>query len=121
MERKCNICKSPWHPASGHYISDTMVWCGPCTQSWVKELCGNQHRRWGGLKFYAHATVPPPAVNKTFVFTVFTLVPGSTCRYAGSEVEKSGVTFEEALQHLNESHPQHHVAEHLKGLWKEKT
>jgi len=80
-----------------------------------------QHRRWGGQKFYEYATPPPPAKETVFVFTVFTLIPGTTCHYKPVEVEKTGVTLEEALAKLSETHPNHHVAEHLKGLWKEKT
>lgn len=78
-----------------------------------------QHRRWGGVKFYDHARPPPPAKESVFVFCVFTLVPGTTCRYVPVEVRKTGVTFEEALMKLTETHPHHHIAEHLRGLWKE--
>jgi hypothetical protein len=68
MEQKCNICKSPYHPSTGHYISETMVWCGPCTKSWVADLKAMQNRRWGKCKFYDFATVPPEATMRKFQF-----------------------------------------------------
>ena len=54
---------------------------------------------------------------KTFVFTVFTLVPGTTCHHEPEEVCKQATTFEEALALLSQTHPHHHIAKHLKGLW----
>lgn len=56
---------------------------------------------------------------KTFIFTVYTLVPGTTCRYDPVEVRKEATTFEDALAQLSITHPYHHIAEHLKGLWRE--
>lgn len=115
----CNICRSPWHQATGHYISKTMRWCGPCTKSWVRELCGNQYRRWGGYRFYDHARVPPAAVEKVFIFTLLELVPGEKCTYMPREVKESGVILEEALARLKVTYPWHQIAPHLRGLWRE--
>lgn len=57
---RCACCKGPWHEATGHYISETMVWCGPCTREFVAFLKQQTSRRWGGVRFYDLA-VPPPA------------------------------------------------------------
>lgn len=98
MDRKCNICKAPWHPASGHYISETMVWCGPCTKTWVKEVAGMQKRRWGGVKFYDHATVPPPAeeMNYNMMVDVFIPIEGKPHWSTAMLLTASGVSPEEA-------------------------
>jgi hypothetical protein len=56
--------------------------------------------------------------NKTYIFTVFQLIPGTTCHYKSIEVRKVAATFEEALALLSETNPEHHVAEHVKGLWR---
>jgi hypothetical protein len=58
-------------------------------------------------------------MTKTFEFTVYEKVAGTTCVFAPAVVIKTGETFAEALTRLNESHPSHNVAEHLRGLWKE--
>lgn len=96
MEHTCNICGAPWHPASGHRISETHRWCGPCTKDWVRELSGMQKRRWGGERFYDHATVPPPAVEQTY-----TWVTDHVLRKEGHSsyllhIVTTGVTEEEA-------------------------
>lgn len=113
----CNICKSPWHPATGHFISDKMRWCGPCTTSWVKELAGMQRRRWGGVNFYDHAKPAPPVKN--YIFDVFAKVPGKDHTYKSIEVNGFGKNLAEALENLRETYPDHNIAEHLKGLWRE--
>lgn len=99
----CNICGQPWHESTGHYISPTMRWCGPCTKSWVKELCGNQHRRWGGERFYDHATVPPaPKLESwTFRFMPFTRV-GDTTSYVDTVVVAEGVNEADARRNAEE-------------------
>lgn len=103
----CNICKSPWHPASGHYISATMRWCGPCTKSWVREVSGMQKRRWGGEKFYDHARVPPPAeyMNYTFVVDQSTPIEGKKHEYQHMALTASGVTIEEAYGKIADQVP----------------
>lgn len=57
-DTRCNVCLGPFHPATGHQVSDKMVWCGVCTRKWVQELKGHLNRRWGKARFYDHATVP---------------------------------------------------------------
>jgi len=103
---QCNICKSPWHPATGHFISETMVWCGPCTREWVKEVCGMQNRRWGGEKFYNHATVPPPAKETEFTFSVdhFTR-KDETNVFQIMTLTASGVNLEEAYMKIEHQIP----------------
>lgn len=66
----CNVCKGPYHPATGHYISETVVWCGPCTRDFVKYIIAQHSRdfRIGQakkekgkkrrIKFYDHAYPP---------------------------------------------------------------
>lgn len=61
MDLKCNVCKGPWHEATGHRQSATMLWCGPCTRKWVKFLKSHLNRKSSGVHFYDHAQ-PPPAV-----------------------------------------------------------
>lgn len=78
-----------------------------------------QHRRWGGYRFYDHAKVPPPAVEKVYIFKVYKLVPGTRCTFMPLEVRESGVNFFEAVTRLGANHPDHHIAAHLKGLWRE--
>ena len=80
-----------------------------------------QNRRWGGVRFYDVATPPPPAVIKTYVFTVYQRVPGTKCEFRSIEVEKQGVCVEEAICRLSDEYPNHTVGPHLKGLWAEKT
>lgn len=56
----CNMCGAPWHQASGHLdLEQGRVWCGPCTKGMIKFLKGMLVRRWGGVRFYDHALVPP--------------------------------------------------------------
>jgi len=119
----CAFCRGPFHIASGDIIGDPQSYavCGACIKEMFPWLRGHLNRRWSGSSFYAHAKVPPPAVEKKFVFTVYTLVPGTTCHYKKIEVEQTGVTFEEALIRLSEKHPNNHIAEHTRGLWREVT
>lgn len=74
QELRCSICRTPWHPATGHLLSERMRWCWSCTRSWVKELVGMQKRRCRGLRFYDHATVPGPA-ETLFEFHVDVFAP----------------------------------------------
>jgi len=53
----------------------------------------------------------------TYRFTVYVLVPGTTCHFKPTTVDKTADTFQEALDKLTETHPGHCVAEHTKGLW----
>lgn len=50
-------------------------------------------------------------------FTVYQLVPGTTCHYKKVTVEKTGDSLQQALDRLTETHPGHHIAEHTRGLW----
>lgn len=108
MRTTCNICGNPWHPASGHYISPRTVWCGPCTRAWVKELVGIQKRRWGGLRFYEHATPLPPASTTVYRFHVdsFTPKPGEKPGvFVGMHFDVEGVTVEEAFLKVRDQIP----------------
>jgi hypothetical protein len=67
-EEFCSVCDGPFHETTGHRVSTTMRWCGPCTKRWVKELVGHTNRRWGKQRFYDHARVPPPAKEYFFTF-----------------------------------------------------
>lgn len=137
----CSLCRGPFHIATGELVSDMRgtkeyPLCGRCVHGAKRHyspkdirgaddglsrfLKAHLSRKWGGGGFYANANLPPPAVEKTYVFKVYERVPGTTCTYRPTEVEKSGVTFEEALARLTETHPHHTVAEHTRGLWKEK-
>jgi hypothetical protein len=60
----------------------------------------------------------PTSANKTFIFTVYTLVPDMAHVYESKEICKIAATFEEALALLTETNPEHCIAEHLKGLWR---
>jgi hypothetical protein len=57
----CSACGGPYHPATGHRASEGTRWCGPCTRDFVQMLVGFTRRRWHGVRFYEHATVPPEA------------------------------------------------------------
>ena len=68
---KCNACKGPFHPATGHQISPTMKWCGRCAHnfkdfvvnhtSMVKYSKGKvpKGEKRKGHRFYDYAMVPP--------------------------------------------------------------
>lgn len=57
---------------------------------------------------------------KRFEFTVYEKKEGGPAHtFFPTLVVKEGATFVEALAALTESHPHHHVAEHLRGLWRE--
>ncbi len=58
MSLTCTMCKGPFHPALGHWVSEKQHWCGACTRGMIKFLKSMLVRKWGGLKFYEHATVP---------------------------------------------------------------
>lgn len=56
----CNTCSGPWHPATGHWHPERgEIWCGPCTKAAVIFIRDHSKRRWGGVRFYDHAHVPP--------------------------------------------------------------
>jgi hypothetical protein len=55
---KCSACDNPYHEASGHRISDTMRYCGPCAKSFATFWKGMTRRKWGKNYFYDYA-VPP--------------------------------------------------------------
>jgi hypothetical protein len=54
----CLLCGGPWHPATGHLSKEGWHWCGACTRGMIKFLKSMLVRRWGGIRFYEHATVP---------------------------------------------------------------
>jgi hypothetical protein len=56
-------------------------------------------------------------MNKNFVFVVFDPIEGKPHHYQQTLVRKRASTFQEALNQLTATHPHHHVAEHLRGLW----
>lgn len=58
MEPRCTMCRGPFHPATGHWVSDQRHWCGACTRGMIQLLKETLPRRWGGVRFYDHATVP---------------------------------------------------------------
>ena len=105
--RMCNICGAPWHESTGHIISETMVWCGPCTKEWASELRGMQKRRWGGEVFYNHAKHPPPAVEYNYAFHLdkFDPVPNKPFTYQGVIINSTGVTPEEAFLKIRDQVP----------------
>lgn len=55
---------------------------------------------------------------KTYIFTVYTLIKGEKHVFEPIEVYKTAASFEEALAQLTETHPHHHIAKHLGGLWR---
>jgi hypothetical protein len=116
----CTMCHGPFHPALGHWVSETRHWCGACTRDMVEFLKSMLHRRWGGLRFYDHAVVPPPAEpDRIFSFDLWmpTDRPG---HYLSQWVESQGLTFEEARIRLQARFPTVSVPpEHLRGLWYE--
>jgi hypothetical protein len=57
---RCTMCKGPFHPATGHWESETRHWCGMCARGMYAMLKTFLPRRWGGVRFYDLAT-PPPA------------------------------------------------------------
>lgn len=58
----CASCGAPYHEASGHRFTDTMVICGPCTRHFIKFIKSHTKRKWGGFVFYDYAatSVKPP-------------------------------------------------------------
>ena len=104
---RCNICGAPWHPVTGHFVSERMVWCGPCTRAWVKELCGMQNRRWGGERFYDHATVPPKSLEQGYVFHINSFSQNGSSRhsYLSLTLESSGISVEDAYSKIAEKIP----------------
>ena len=50
---RCNACKGTFHPATGHQLSSTMKWCGPCTRDFYQWVVHHAKRKWSGTKFYA--------------------------------------------------------------------
>lgn len=55
----CNMCGGPFHQALGHIdLKQNRLWCGSCTKAMIKFLKSMLVRKWGGVKFYEHATVP---------------------------------------------------------------
>lgn len=55
----CTLCKGPFHPATGHWVSEKRHWCGACMRNeFITLLKSYLPRRWGGVRFYDHAVVP---------------------------------------------------------------
>lgn len=104
----CNICGAPWHESTGHIVSETMVWCGPCSKDWVRELHGMQKRRWGGEVFYNHAKPPPPAVEYNYKFQTdsFSSKNGREHWFDQLILKASGVTPEEAFLKIKDQIPE---------------
>lgn len=76
----------------------------------VKEVSGMQKRRWGGVKFYDNATVPPPAeeMSYNFMVDVSTPIEGKPHWYQHMTLHAIGVTFEEAYLKIAEQIPKGH-------------
>lgn len=51
----CACCGSPYHESTGHRVSDTMVWCGPCTRDFSRWCASHLKRKWGKMNFYEAA------------------------------------------------------------------
>lgn len=51
-----------------------------------------------------------------FTFTVYQR-QGTTNVFKPTTVTKVAQSFAEALAQLTATHPEHHIAEHLRGLW----
>lgn len=86
----------------------------------MKDLCGMQKRRWGGGRFYDHATVPPEAREKLFSFCMFIPIPGYSSSFRPTWVEQKGINFEEASLRIAKRFPGLKVPpQHLRGLWEE--
>lgn len=62
----CTMCRGPFHPATGHWVSETRHWCGPCTRSMIDILKETRGRRWAKLRFYDYA-FPPPQIDTSAV------------------------------------------------------
>ena len=48
----CSACKGPFHPATGHAHTETMLICGVCAtrfKNWVRD---HTRRKWRGYRFY---------------------------------------------------------------------
>lgn len=108
---RCSVCKGPYHPATGHYISAKMRWCGPCTREHVTWLKGHMNRRWGDGRFYDHAQPPPPAVEQLYVFSTTHMVPnppGSRSSFLVTQLRSRGVTLEEAYLRVADQIPEGH-------------
>ena len=138
----CSFCRGPFHIATGDLVWDgrgkSYPLCGICVDGRKrhfkkKEISGGYDdglkkwltvhlaREWGGGPFYAHATVPPPAVEERYEFTLLNPVPGTTSTFTRFIVEESGVTFQEAAIRLKSRYPEMFVpSEHLRGLWRKK-
>lgn len=133
MPKKGGPCGQPWHPATGHLISETKRWCASCTKDMVVAGIHLTHRRMMTtfkrdpvtrkpigkvrVEFYAHATQAPPA--RTFEFTVYQPVAPFSCTYRPTFVRKTARNLEEAIALLTDTHPGHSIAEHTAGLWRE--
>jgi hypothetical protein len=133
MPKKGGPCGQPFHPATGHWESETRHWCGPCTRGMVLGLIEttagrclttrlrNPDRTRSGEKlrtpFYIYACPPPPA--RCFEFRVYVPVPGSRCTFTPVIVRKPARSLQEALLLLDDTHPGHGISEHLRGLWQE--
>lgn len=118
----CSFCRGPFHIESGNIVGRPVEYrlCGACVHEMKGWLRGHLNRKWSKESFYANATVPAPAVEDTYVFTVLAPIEGRKHHFRRTEVEKSGVTFEEALIRLGETHPGHCIREHMRGLWRKK-
>jgi hypothetical protein len=57
----CFVCKGPYHPATGGLFGhQNTPFCGACVRECIKFLKEWTPRKSGGVRFYQHATLPPP-------------------------------------------------------------
>jgi hypothetical protein len=61
---RCSCCGGCYHEATGHYVSPTHRWCGPCTRDFVAFLRGHLRRSWAQTRFYDHAYSADEAVRR---------------------------------------------------------
>ena len=118
----CSFCRGPFHIASGEIVGHPRSYpvCGACMKDTYRWLRGHLNRKWSKQSFYANATVPPPAVEKRFLFKLYELKPETRCTYIPFEVEQTGVTFDEARICLTERYPGVLIpSEHMRGCWRE--
>lgn len=62
-QNRCSACKGVYHEATGHRHSEKTVLCGPCARNYLNWLKGHTNRKWGGVRFYDHASRPSKETN----------------------------------------------------------
>lgn len=126
MTDTCSFCRGPFHIASGDIVGDMRSgskdypFCGACIKEMRGWMKGHLNRKWSKTSFYAHANVPPPAVEKTFRFRLYRNVDAPRHTYVPFYEEVTGVHFHEAAQKLQEKYPDLTIpGEHMSGGWEE--